>query len=319
MCLYDYNRRESKDKLRAEIERLKTINEENQKLLSDLTSDKEYGAYQTAFKRSTDRSRSHEKDFKEEEGSNYSAGPSRTAKRRQRRASSTTSNDKLADSPCFGQLRSWKSCYPRFDVDDLSGNTTNRATSWSLPPLPLDAYTSHSQTDTWTQTGWTRAHIHHLFDALFTWEYLPFSLLTYDLFLHDFHSGSTRFCSSTLVHAILALATRLVNEKQDDTGVPSSGWLRSKIFFDEAKSEVHNGGSLSDRLPDIQALGILSLYEFRCGQETQAQTLAQEFLTSITEHCQRKSTMGEEGDVQYARVRTSTYCGAVLLSRYASE
>jgi hypothetical protein len=137
--------------------------------------------------------------------------------------------------------------------------------------------------------------------------------------LHDFHSGSTRFCSSTLVHAILALATRLVNEKQDDTGVPSSGWLRSKIFFDEAKSEVHNGGSLSDRLPDIQALGILSLYEFRCGQETQAQTLAQEFLTSITEHCQRKSTMGEEGDVQYARVRTSTYCGAVLLSRYASE
>jgi hypothetical protein len=158
-----------------------------------------------------------------------------------------------------------------------------------------------------------------LFDALFTWEYLPFSLLTYDLFLRDFHSGSTQFCSSTLVHAILALATRLVNENKDDIEVTPSGWFRSKLFFDQAKSEVQNGGSPSDRLPDIQALGILSLYEIRCGQEAEAQIFAKEFLTSITELCQREPSTDEEGDEQYTRVRTTTYCGAVSLSRYVSE
>lgn len=249
-----------------------------------------------------------------EEGVDYSTDPPRTGN--QRRASSATRDQEFSGSPCFEQLLSWKLCCPNFSHNSSSDKTLERSTILSLPPLPLDSCMSHSPADTWTRTGWTMAHLRHLFDALFTWDYLTFSLLCYDLFLQDFYTGSTRFCSSTLVHAILAMATRLVNEDDDDSGILPSGWFGSVIFSDEAESEVQEGRQI-DRLPDIQALGILSLYRIRCGQEAKAQKLVEAFSTSITKLCQRKPLLGDEVGDQYARVRATTYCGAISLTRYA--
>ncbi|KAI5459151.1 hypothetical protein BGZ63DRAFT_512716 [Mariannaea sp. PMI_226] len=218
------------------------------------------------------------------------------------------------EEDCFGQLLSWSTC-TRSSDHRLPAKRPKLSTTSSLPPLPLDAYNSCAHMDTWTQTGWTKAHIRHLFDALVTWDYLPFCLLCKELFLQDFYSGSDQFCSSALVHAMLALATRLINESGDDNGILPSGWLHSKFFFQKAESLLSGKAPFSS-LPDNQALGILSLYQIRCGREVQAKHLAETFVASITQLCQHEQPeiRQEESDA-YDRVRATTYCGAVSLAR----
>lgn len=219
--------------------------------------------------------------------------------------------EESASPPCFQQLRSWKLCHPA--LSDNISLYEDQSTILTLPPRPLDAYRSLSAEDAWTQIGWTKAHVHHLIDAILTWDYLPFSLLCYDNFLQSFYGNSTRFCSSALVYAILAMASRLVNENNDDLEVLPSGWVGSKIFCDKAKSKLQQGSSKA--LPDIQAIGILSLYHLRCGQEARAQECAETFVTKISDLCKNEPLMSK-GEEQYARVRNITYCGAVSLSRY---
>lgn len=108
---------------------------------------------------------------------------------------------------CFDQLLTWHSCRP--NPVTVSAVTPPPL---SLPPLSLDAYTAHSgKVDTWTRTGWTHAHVHQLIEALRTWDYLPLCIFSEELFLRDYDDGTSRFCSITLVHAILALATCLIN------------------------------------------------------------------------------------------------------------
>ncbi|KAG7284903.1 hypothetical protein NEMBOFW57_009518 [Staphylotrichum longicolle] len=120
------------------------------------------------------------------------------------------------------------------------------------------------------------------------------------------------FCSSALVHAILALATRLINERSDDAGLHQSGWPRSRCFMNKAKTILQDTKAPST-LPDIQALGIFSLYYLRCGQETEAQAYAESFATSISDLFQRSPMY--EGEDDYAESLRTSYCGAVSLMR----
>lgn len=84
------------------------------------------------------------------------------------------------DPSCFGHLRSWKFCPPGSEL--LSGTPEQRYILF-LPPLPIDSYGSGAQTDRWTRTGWTKAHVRHLIDSLVTWEHLVFGLLSRETFL----------------------------------------------------------------------------------------------------------------------------------------
>lgn len=184
----------------------------------------------------------------------------RAESRRLKNNSVNSASNTLQNEPktsCFQQLLSWRSCVPTRSTQDTFG-TPSGTTQLLFPPRPLDAYASESQLDTWTQTGWTKAHIRHLFDVVFTWDYLPFCVLCKDLFIQDYESASFQFCSSSLVNAILALASCLINDNNKDATLPS-GWLGSRIFFDEATRGLQVQQSIKT-LPDIQALGILSLY-----------------------------------------------------------
>lgn len=226
----------------------------------------------------------------------------------------TTRAEQSADLSCFDHLLSWRQCHPRSDDSHhLLAEKPEQPTILSLPPLPIDAYTSQSRSDIWTHMGWSTAHIRHLFDVLFAWDYLPFCLLCKDLFLQDYHNGSDRFCSVALVYSILALATRLINEYADDNGVLPSGWLGSGIFFERAQAIAWDSKRLG--LPDIQALGIISLYHLRCGREAEAQESAEACAAAITQLCQHEHLTGRENE-EYAMVRATTYCGAVSLARY---
>jgi len=217
---------------------------------------------------------------------------------------------------CFERLLTWRSCRPNLEDNDAQPETHEtasvRSTTLSLPVLPLDAYFTQSQPDTWTRTGWTSAHVRHLIDALGTWDHLPFCLFSEKRFLQDYTNGSTQFCSSALVYAILALSTRLVNESSDDVGLNQSGWPRSRFFIHKAKIILQDTKQ-PRTLPDIQALGMFSLYYLRCGRETEAQAYAESFATSIGDLYQRSLKLGEEE--AYAKSVNASYCSAVSLIR----
>ncbi|OAA33906.1 Fungal transcriptional regulatory protein [Beauveria brongniartii RCEF 3172] len=213
---------------------------------------------------------------------------------------------------CFDHLLSWRSCHPTFqDRNKVTSTSLRSSVELSLPPAPVDTYGVLSQVDKWTQTGWTCAHIRHLFDVLITWDSTAFILLRKDEFLQEYEEGSTRYCSSALVHALLALSMHIVDEKEDESDVLTSGWLGSKWFLLRTKALLRSRGS-DKSLPDIQATGILALYHFRCGREAEAIKLAETCSSSIRALCH---TAVNTSDEQYFKVRATTYCGALSLLR----
>lgn len=229
-------------------------------------------------------------------------------------ASPISTNISSSSWSCFDHLLSWRSCHPTFQDGVKAAPTSLRSSAEvSLPPAPIDAYSLLSQPDKWTQTGWTRAHIRHLFDVLITWDSTAFFLLQKDEFLRDYEEGSTRFCSAALVHALLALSTRIINEREDESEFLPSGWLGSNWFLLRTKALLRSQGSYGS-LPDIQATGILALYYTRCGREEEAIKAAETCSSGIRALC-LKDTGVDTSDEQYFRVRATTYCGALSLLR----
>ncbi|UNI17857.1 hypothetical protein JDV02_004171 [Purpureocillium takamizusanense] len=211
---------------------------------------------------------------------------------------------------------------------------TPSSTAGSVLSLPsLSREEKMQRTDPWTRTGWSAAKIKDHLEVLLTWDYLPFCLLRQDIFLQDFISGDGRYCSPALVNSLLALSTRIVGEQTPygqqqqqqqqqegylantvDSGSRSSGWSDGQALFDEAEALVSGQGQ-PNRLPDIQALGMLALYQVSRGREAEARELAEAFAVAITELCLREPLDAEEQDGQFALVRATTYCGAISLVR----
>ncbi|KAH7146687.1 nitrate assimilation regulatory protein nirA [Dactylonectria estremocensis] len=303
-CEYTRDRWESKNELRAKIKKLKKSNDGRSDFLESIAANRGINALQPGLDDAMDQDGAQD---------DYSPGGEDDLSSRLGTSSKGVSPRDVASTSCFEQLQSWRLCRPSTSKSVAAAGIPDQSTILSLPPLPLDAYTSDSHTDTWTRTGWTRAHIRHLFDSVLTWDYLPFSLLCIEQFLQDYQNGSSQFCSSALVHSILALASRLINENDDDFSLLPSGWFGSKLFLDEAETLLQAHEPL-DSLPDIQALGMLSFYYVRCGREAKAHELAEACIDCITRiHQQEKSMGGEEQ--QYSRACAITYCGAVSLVR----
>ncbi|OAQ96124.1 hypothetical protein LLEC1_03379 [Akanthomyces lecanii] len=235
--------------------------------------------------------------------------------------SETMSSRRQSQAACQGcrkrraKLLTWRSCHPAFQQRDLSKSPSSlgAASELSLPSAPLDAYSASLEIDGSTQVGWTRAHIRHLFDVLVTWDSICFCVLRRKEFLQDYETGSRRFCSSALVHALLALATRLINETENDSHILPSGWLGSNYFLRQASEMLQQQGS-ADSLPDIQALGILALYHIRCGRENEALKLAELCSERIRSLCLRETGVASM-DEESVKVRATTYCGAISLRR----
>lgn len=160
------------------------------------------------------------------------------------------------------------------------------------------------------QTG--QRIIWQLFDSTFAWDSLPFTILNRSAFHKDFHNGSSRFCSPALVNALLAFSTRVIIESAPKSASVPQGWSGSSTFFEKAE-QLLSADASSDRLPDIQARGVLSLYKFSCGCELAAQELADAFVTGIKDLCRREYSSSTQNDFQQALA--TSYCGAVSLIR----
>ncbi|KAH6628042.1 hypothetical protein F5144DRAFT_577796 [Chaetomium tenue] len=318
-CKYNYVRQESKGQLRAERVQLRQNNADSDALLRAIASIPDPHVCKAVMQGLLDGSISRHDILKNAQF--YSPKPD---------SGITPLQPELTDprstsTSCFEQLLSWQSCLPHLQDDDngrpetqgASRATSVQPTSLLLPHLPLDAYTTQSHIDPWTKTGWTNAHIRHLIDALRTWDHLPFCLFSEDLFLQDYTSGSTRFCSSALVHAILALSIRLINEGNDDGVAYLSGWPRSRSLLDTARKLLRDTKPPST-LPDVQALGMLSLYYLRCGRETEAQEYADAFTAGMNGLLQSPPPSIQVEEKSHAQSITMSYCGAVSLKRMLS-
>lgn len=321
-CFYEKRQREVILDLLAEIEQLKKENAEKDKLLETICFSHDVETCKTVIQRLKDGNQSMQAVLQTTDSRHTNSG--RPQAGNQQQASTMIGLVDLDIEPatcqyCSCRLRPWN--FPHCSPSDMSRSAEATVTlsapglptPASLPSLPTHGDDVQSQTDDWTKRGLARAYVRQLFAALLSWDYLPFCIVCEAPFLRAYDSGSSQFCSSALVNALLALAIRVIIETENET-VPPTNCFGSSQFFDDAEAALAKGGQLS-HLPDIQALGILSIYQISCGRETEAQMLAQLFFSSITGLCNQQSLAGEK-DEQYILVRTTTYCGAVSLIRY---
>lgn len=91
-------------------------------------------------------------------------------------------------------------------------------------------------------------------------------LFSKSCFLADMSRGRTKYCSSLLVNAILALACHFSNrpEARADPNNPGS---TGDHFFREAKRILAVEGDIPS-LTSVQALALMSLHEAGCGRDS---------------------------------------------------
>lgn len=182
--------------------------------------------------------------------------------------------------------------------------------------------TTRSSNGQWTRTGWTASNIRNHMQSVFSNDYLPSCMLSSGLLLEDYTSGNTQYCSSALVNALLCLATQVENDEgvQHRYNEWNEGTKQSEMpriastttwLFNEARAGLEDASTL----PDIQALGILAMYQLQCGRETEARNLAEIFGAAMTNLCLRESHGVTNGE-QYRLVRATSYCAAISLIRF---
>jgi hypothetical protein len=119
----------------------------------------------------------------------------------------------------------------------------------------------------WTEVSSDKVMIEQMLALYFCWEYPIFQTLSREHFISDFKTGTHRYCSNLLVNALLALGCRLSvhqNSQQD----PEDARTVASRFFGEAKRLL----AMKNKpvLPSVQALGLMSLYEASCGNDSES-------------------------------------------------
>ena len=161
----------------------------------------------------------------------------------------------------------------------------------------------------WTSVTKDVSLIRELIKLYFTWEHPIFSLVCKDPFIKDFEDEKRRYCSSALVNAMISLACRFLDFSNARLDWPQL----SDRFFHEAKQ--HLADSKEVTLPNVQALGLLSLRETVWGRQDKSMRFA--------EDCAKMAlamNTGSDGsdladDAEYRTVRGTTICGAFSLCR----
>lgn len=127
----------------------------------------------------------------------------------------------------------------------------------------------------WTKVTEDPELVIHLMNMYFTWHYTYFTTLSKSLFYRDFVLGKpapdsrqgTRYCSSLLVNAMLALGCHFTSWEASRE-VPLNSATAGDHFFREAKRLIMVDGEWENpRLTTVQALALMSVREAGCGRE----------------------------------------------------
>ncbi len=306
-CTYAPDKRVTEQGLRSEVERLRAINSENVSALQALFS-------------SQPNSREQETDIQgqllgEERQTIFSSLPVdhgdeiRTeikcmVDRSLSSSLFTTANVRTAEStlsePPDG-LNTFEQCHDPRVAQATALQYGARNPGLSDEEVPEGAK--------WIHNDWSTVYTKSLLQKVLTLDCLTFCVPSQELFLEDYASYDSRYCSSALVYSLLSLAFGLIDDVLSDQEIQ---FTTNKHFAAKAADIIR----LEDLpgLPDIQALGVLSIYELCRGDIVQGKKLANTFTRSITDFCLNENTESTHDICK--RVRSATFCGAISLSRY---
>lgn len=164
----------------------------------------------------------------------------------------------------------------------------------------------------WTKITDDSRLVQHLLALYFCWEYPTFASLSKEHFLKDFQDGRTRFCSSILVNALLALGCRFSSQPSTRAN-PDDPYTSGDHFFKEslrllAQEESHHS------LTTIQALGIMSIREASCGRDSESWYYAGQSIRLAIEMGLHRIN-GDGADDDEVAVQSATFWGAFALDQ----
>ncbi|KAM7219324.1 Fungal specific transcription factor domain containing protein [Rhypophila decipiens] len=162
----------------------------------------------------------------------------------------------------------------------------------------------------WTKITLDGGLVTHLLSLYFCWEYPTFASLSKEHFLQDFSEGRTRFCSSILVNALLALGCRF-SSKPTTRAVPHDPYTSGDHFFREAL-RLFNEEADHHKLTTIQALGIMSIREASCGRDSESWYYAGQSIRLAIEMGLHE-IQGDGRDDDLTAVQAATFWGAFAL------
>jgi len=161
-------------------------------------------------------------------------------------------------------------------------------------------------TRNWTSVTTNLEVIEHLLSLYFCWEYPIFASLSKRHFLDDFRTGSTRYCSSLLVNAILCLGCRFSDRR--DMGVTPEQFFAEAELLWAAEQD-------SPSVTTIQAVSVMSSWEASCGRESQSRFYARQSIAMAVEMGLHAELDDIEMSVADYEVRTITFWGAFALDQ----
>ena len=118
--------------------------------------------------------------------------------------------------------------------------------------------------DNWFRTPQDAGIVDNLLSGYFAWHHPFHTVFSGPHFMYDFQKGYTNYCSSALLHAVLALAchyTDHTNSNIDSTQFTAMG----ELYFTEAQSLLNLTDSAS--LTNVQALAVMAQREASAGRE----------------------------------------------------
>ena len=168
---------------------------------------------------------------------------------------------------------------------------------------------------TWTEVTNDIHLVEHLMALYFCWEYPTFASLSKEHFLSDFREGRSRYCSSLLVNAMLALGCRFTNlpESRADPNNPATS---GEHFFAEAKRLLAEDDRRS--ITCIQALGLISIREASYGHDSESLYYAGQAIRLAVEaglHLEVDQSLGHPPLGGVDGVRACTFWGAFALDQ----
>ena len=162
----------------------------------------------------------------------------------------------------------------------------------------------------WTNVTDDSRLVQHLLALYFCWEYPTFASLSKEHFLKDFQDGRTRYCSSVLVNALLALGCRFSSHPATRAS-PDDPSTSGDHFFRECVRQLREDQD-HFKMTTIQALGIMAIREASCGRDSESWYYAGQSMRLTLEMGLHLTTGSGDEDDETA-VRSATFWGAYSL------
>lgn len=241
-CIYETNRKEAKENMRLEIDRLRAQATQYDRVLRAIVSDDTVNTVRQQLK---------DRETLQIIANRLGRG-------------TETENSRTTSSP-LSMASSEPEKLPQTSHSQHSSISSSLSSQFASSPSPTGS------TESWTQVTASPNFIEHLLSLYFCWEYPVFTILSEHHFRADMRQGQRQYCTPLLVNAILAVACRFSDRPEART-IPHDSSTAGDHFFEEAESLLAKADTPD--LTIVQALGIMSIREAACGRENTVWSLA---------------------------------------------